>query len=132
MQTCVGQATQACSQQMVNLIETLGLLLQNEAHRICPVPQFAYRENVFMILQMNGFGLGTGHALLRSSKGRNTSRDGLVKLGWVHCLQYTVTCFQYDVCGLCRCESSNHFLCICDYHKRMLLSCKSVQRLDCT
>ena len=38
--------------------------------------------------------------------GRNASRDGLVKLGWVHCLQYTVKCFEYDICNLCRCESS--------------------------
>ena len=38
----------------------------------------------------------------------NASRDGLVKLGWVHCLQYTVNCFQYNVCDLCRCESSNY------------------------
>ena len=37
------------------------------------------------------------------------SRDGLVKLDWVHCLQYTVNCFQYNVCDLCRCESSNHY-----------------------
>ena len=50
----------------------------------------------------------TGQALLRSPKKRNASRDGLVKLGWVHCLQYTVNCFQYNVCDLCRCESSNH------------------------
>ena len=32
-----------------------------------------------MLLQMKGFGLGTGQALLRSPKGRNASRDGLVK-----------------------------------------------------
>ena len=39
-------------------------------------------------------------------RGRNASRDGLVKLGWVHCLQYTLNCFQDNVCGLCRCEPS--------------------------
>ena len=39
-------------------------------------------------------------------KGRNVSRDGLVKLGWVHCLQYTVNCFQYNVCDLCQYVSS--------------------------
>ena len=37
-------------------------------------------------------------------------QDGLVKLGWVHCLQYTLNCFQDNVCGLCRCEPSNHSL----------------------
>ena len=42
---------------------------------------FAYRENEFMLLQMTGFGLGTGQAQLRSPKGQNASRDGLVKLG---------------------------------------------------
>ena len=51
---------------------------------------------------------GTGQALLRNPRGRNASRDGLVKLGWVHCLQYTLNCFQDNVCGLCRCEPSNH------------------------
>ena len=54
-----------------------------------------------------GFGWGTGQALLRSLRGRNASRDGLVKLGWVHCLPYTLNCFQDNVCGLCRCEPSN-------------------------
>ena len=68
----------------------------------------AYGENKFMLLQMKGLVWGTGQALLRSPRGRNASRDGLVKLGWVHCLQY-VNCFQYNVCGLCRCEPSNHF-----------------------
>ena len=48
-----------------------------------------------------------GQALLRSPRGQNASRDGLVKLGWVHCLQYTLNCFQYNVCGLGRCEPSN-------------------------
>ena len=69
---------------------------------------FAYGENEFMLLQMKGW--GTGQALLRSPRGRNASRDGLVKLGWVHCLQYTLNCFQDNVCGLCRCEPSNHQL----------------------
>ena len=64
----------------------------------------AYGENEFMLLQMKG--LGMGQAPLRSPRGRNASRDGLVKSGWVHCLQY-VNCFQYNVCGLCRCEPSN-------------------------
>ena len=68
----------------------------------------AYGENESMLLQMKGLVWGTGQALLRSPRGRNASRDGLVKLGWVHCLQYTVNCFQYNVCGLCRCEPSNH------------------------
>ena len=56
---------------------------------------FAYEENEFMLLQMKGLVWGTGQGLLRSPKGRNASRDGLVKLGWVHCLQYTLNCFQY-------------------------------------
>ena len=60
------------------------------------------------VIENEGFGLGTGQALLKSPRRRNASRDGLVKLGWVHCLQYTVNCFQYNVCGLCRCEPSNH------------------------
>ena len=68
----------------------------------------AYGENEFMLLQIKGLVWGTGQALLRSPTGRNASRDGLVKLGWVHCLQYTLNCFQYNVCGLCRCEPSNH------------------------
>ena len=57
--------------------------------------------------QMKGLVRGTGQALLRSPRGRNASKDGLVKLGWVHCLQYTLNCFQFNVCGLCRCEPSN-------------------------
>ena len=65
---------------------------------------FAYGENEFMLLQMKGLVWGTGQALLRSPRGRNASRDGLVKLGWVHCLQYTLNCFQDNVCGICRCE----------------------------
>ena len=60
----------------------------------------AHGENEFMLLQMKGLVWGKGQALLRSPRGRNASRDGLVKLGWVHC-------FQYNVCGLCRCEPSN-------------------------
>ena len=70
----------------------------------------AYGENEFMLLQMKDLVWGTGQALLRSPIGRNASRDGLVKLGSVHCLQYTLNCFQYNVCGLCRCEPSNHQL----------------------
>ena len=31
---------------------------------------------------------------MRSPKGRYVSRDGLVKLSWVHCLQCTVNCFN--------------------------------------
>ena len=69
---------------------------------------FAYGENEFKLLQMKGLVWGTGQALLRSPRGRKASRNGLVKLGWVHCLQYTLNCFQYNVCGLCRCEPSNH------------------------
>ena len=57
---------------------------------------------------MKGLVWGTGQ--LRSPRGRNASRDGLVKLGWVPCLQYTLNCFQDNVCGLCRCEPSNHSL----------------------
>ena len=68
---------------------------------------FAYGENEFMLLQMKGLVWGMGQAVLRSPRGRNASRDSLVKLGWVHCLQYTLNCFQYNVCGLCRCELSN-------------------------
>ena len=71
---------------------------------------FAYGENEFMLLQMKGLVWGTGQALLRSPRGRNASRDGLVKSGWVHCLQYTLNCFQYNVCGLCRCEPSNQLI----------------------
>ena len=71
---------------------------------------FAYRENEFMLMQMKGLIWGTGQALLRSPRERNASRDGLVKLGRVHCLQCTLNCFQYIVCGLCRCEPSNHQL----------------------
>ena len=67
----------------------------------------AYGENNFMLLQMKGLVWGTRQALLRSPRGQNASRDGLVKLGWVHCLQYTLHRFQYNVCGLCRCEPSN-------------------------
>ena len=90
---------------MVNLMETLGLLLQNEARRIHCHPQtkspqsktllpvaFAYGENEFMLLQMKGLVWGMGQALLRSPRGRNVFRDGLVKLGWVHCLQCTLNC----------------------------------------
>ena len=62
----------------------------------------AHGENEFMLLQMIGLIWGMGQALLSSPIGRNASRDGLVKLGRVHCLQYTVNCFQYNVCGLCR------------------------------
>ena len=70
----------------------------------------AYGENEFMLLQMKGLVWRTGRALLRSPRERYASRDGLVKLGWVHCLQYTLNCFQYNACGLCRCEPSNHQL----------------------
>ena len=55
-----------------------------------------------MLLQMKGLVWGTGQAMLRSPRGRNASRDGLVKLGWVHCLQYTINCFRHNVCGLQR------------------------------
>ena len=48
----------------------------------------AYGENELMFLQIKGLVWGTGQALLRSPRGQNASRDGLVKLGWVHCLQY--------------------------------------------
>ena len=48
----------------------------------------AYGENEFMLLQMKGLVWRTGQALLRGPRGQNASRDGLVKLGWVHCLQY--------------------------------------------
>ena len=68
----------------------------------------ACRENEFMLLQMKGLVWGTGQALLKSPEERNASRNGLVKLGWVHCLQYTLKYFLYNVCDLCRCESSNH------------------------
>ena len=63
---------------------------------------------LLIVLHVNGLVWETGQALLRSPRGRNASRDGLVKLGWVRCLQYTLNCFQYNVCGLCRCEPSNH------------------------
>ena len=59
-------------------------------------------------MQIKGLVWGTGQALLRSPRRRNASRDGLIKLDWVHCLQYTLNCFQDNVCGLCRCEPSNH------------------------
>ena len=49
----------------------------------------AHGENEFMLLQMKGLVWGKGQALLRSPRGRNASRDGLVKLSRVHCLQYT-------------------------------------------
>ena len=29
------------------------------------------------------------------------------QIGLGNCLQHTVNCFQYNVCGLCRCEPSN-------------------------
>ena len=70
----------------------------------------AYGENEFMLLQMKGLVWGMGQALLRSPRGRNASRDGLIQLGWVHCLQYTLNCFQYNVCGLCRCAPSKNLL----------------------
>ena len=57
---------------MVNLMETLG--------HACAAGLHLRRENELMLLQMKGFGLGTGQALLRIPKGRNASRDGLVKL----------------------------------------------------
>ena len=60
-----------------------------------------------MFLQIRVLVWGMGQALLRSPKGRNAPRNGIVKLGWVHCLQYTVNCFQYNVCDLGRYESSN-------------------------
>ena len=41
----------------------------------------AHGENEFMLLQMKSLVWGTGQALLRSPRGRNASRDGLVKLG---------------------------------------------------
>ena len=44
----------------------------------------AYGENEFTLLQMKGLVWRTGQALLRSPRGRNASRDGLVKLCWVH------------------------------------------------
>ena len=47
----------------------------------------AYGENEFMLFQMKGLVWGKGQALLRSPRGRNVSRDGLVKLGWVLGLQ---------------------------------------------
>ena len=85
----------------------------NHTCAACPTHvAFAYGENEFMLLQMKGLVWGMGQALLRSPRGRNASRDGLVKLGWVHCLQYTLNRFQDNVCGLCRCEPSNYFFCI--------------------
>ena len=59
----------------------------------------AYGENEFMLLQIKGLVWGTRQALLRSPRGQNATRDGLSKLGWVHCLQY-VNCIQYNVGGL--------------------------------
>ena len=59
---------------------------------------------------LKGLVWGTGQAMLRSPIGQNASRDGLVNLGWVHCLQYTLNCFQYNVCDLCRCEPFNYQL----------------------
>ena len=44
--------------------------------------------------------LSPWQALLMSPKGRNASRDGLVKLFWLSCLQYAKNCFQYNVCDL--------------------------------
>ena len=96
-----------------NNINSFSPYAKANVHRMFAVRRmfaFAYGENEFMLLQMKGLVWGTGQALLRSPRGRNASRDGLVKLGWVHCLQYTLNCFQYNVCGLCRCEPSNHQL----------------------
>ena len=70
----------------------------------------AYGKIEFMLLQMKGSIWGTGQALLGSPTEQNAFRDSLVQLGWVHCLQYTLNCFQYIVCSLCRCEPSNHQL----------------------
>ena len=64
-------------------------------------------KRVYVIMKIKDLIWGTGQALLKSPRGRNASRDGLVKLVWVHCLQYTLNCFQDNVCGLCRCEPSN-------------------------
>ena len=75
-----------------------------------PMFAVAYGENEFMLLQMKDLVWGTGQALLRNPRRRNASRNGLVKLGWVYSLQYSVNCFQYNVCGLCRCESSKHLI----------------------
>ena len=66
--------------------------------------------------------------LLSSRDGRNASRDDLVKLGWVHCLQYTLNCFQYNVCGLCRCEPSNHQLTL--HNVIFLLSFLLMQKME--
>ena len=51
-------------------------------------------ESKFILLQMKGLVWRTGQALLRSPRGRNASRDGLIKLSGVHCLQYTVIVFN--------------------------------------
>ena len=104
--------------QMVNLLKTLELrftICHEHACAACPthVCCCIWRKRVYVIAN-KGFSLGAGQAMLRSPRRRNASRDGLVKLGWVHCLQY-VNCFQYNVCDLCRCKRSNRFcIYICD------------------
>ena len=98
-----------CCQERKSLSVSIRFTICHEhACAACPthVCHYIWRKRVYVIANER-FGLGTGHALLRSPGGRNASRDGLVKLGWVHCLQYTPNCFQYNVCGLCRCEPSN-------------------------
>ena len=65
----------------------------------------------FYVIAKKGFGFGDGTGPAEESKRtkrvRGWSRQ--IKLGGVHCLQYTVNCFQYNIFDLCRCESSNHF-----------------------
>ena len=59
-----------------------------------------------MLLQIRDFGLGDKTGPAEESKRIKRVQGWFVKLDGVHFLQYTVNCFQYNVCGLCRCESS--------------------------
>ena len=52
-----------------------------------------WRKRVYVIAN-EGFGLGDGIGPAEESRGRNASRNGLVKLGWVHCLQYMQVVFN--------------------------------------
>ena len=55
-----------------------------------------------------GFGLGDGTGPAEESKRTKRVQGWSHQIGLGALFAIHVNCFQYNVCGLCGCESSNH------------------------
>ena len=90
-------------------METLGLLLQNEACRIHCDPQTKspLSKRVYVI-ENEGFCLGDEIGPAEESKWTKRVQGWSRQIGLGALFAIHVNCFQYNVCGLCRCEPSNH------------------------